>query len=120
MPASAGRCGNIRRGSDSRGGANLAHARGMDQELERAILELLAERRGSICPSDAARRVGGEDGAWRKLMEPARRAARRLAADSRVIITQRGELVGPEPTRGPIRIARGPAFDEAEDRNSAR
>ena len=86
---------------------------GADHELEQAILGLLAERTGSICPSDAARRVAGDDGDWRTLMEPTRRAARRLAADSRIVITQRGEPIGEGPTRGPIRIARGPAFDRA-------
>lgn len=52
------------------------------RRLERVILELL-ERRGpeaTICPSAAARAMHaqGNDG-WRSLMEPARRAARRLA-----------------------------------------
>ncbi len=49
----------------------------VDRQLERAITELLAERRSgaTICPSDAARQVSPD--AWRDLMEPARRAARR-------------------------------------------
>ena len=41
----------------------------------------IATRRGprsSLCPSEAARMVDTAD--WRRLMEPARRAARRLAA----------------------------------------
>ncbi|MFE4258171.1 DUF3253 domain-containing protein [Streptomyces sp. NPDC056883] len=77
--------------------------------LERAILELL-DRRGptaSICPSDAARAVyEGEDDGWRALMEPARRAARRLVASGEVEITQAGHRVDPAHTRGPIRIRR--------------
>lgn len=76
-------------------------------ELERAILELLASRsRGaSICPSEAARRVGGADEVeWRKLMEPARRAARRLVASGAVDITQRGTIVDPSTAKGAIRI----------------
>ncbi|MET9853146.1 DUF3253 domain-containing protein [Streptomyces sp. NPDC006450] len=81
------------------------------RRLERAILELL-ERRGptsTICPSDAARAVyEGDDDGWRALMEPARRAARRLASAGEVEITQAGQPVDPAKTRGPIRIRRAP------------
>lgn len=77
--------------------------------MERAILELL-ERRGpsaSICPSDAARAVyTGDDDGWRALMEPARRAARRLFTSGEVEITQGGRPVDPADARGPIRIRR--------------
>ena len=73
--------------------------------LERAIERLLDERTGSICPSDVARAVGGDD--WRDLMEPVRRAARRLHDEGRVEIAQRGERVAdPTDVRGPIRIRR--------------
>lgn len=80
-------------------------------DLEAAILGLLAERDPgkTICPSEAARRVGGVD--WREYMEPARQAARRLAADGRIEITQRGEVLDPDHAfKGPIRlraVARG-------------
>jgi hypothetical protein len=77
---------------------------GVDRELEDAILELLAARSGTICPSDAARRVSSTD--WRALMEPAREAARRLVTAGRVEITQDGEVVDPDTARGPIRIRR--------------
>lgn len=80
-----------------------------DRRLERAILELL-DRRGAtatICPSDAARAVyAGDDDGWRALMEPARRAARRLVAAGEVEITQGGRPVDPADARGPIRIRR--------------
>ncbi|WP_405705712.1 DUF3253 domain-containing protein [Streptomyces xanthophaeus] len=83
--------------------------RDTDRRLERAILELL-ERRGptaTICPSDAARAVHAGDGdGWRALMEPARRAARRLVAAGEVEITQAGRAVEPTRARGPIRIRR--------------
>jgi hypothetical protein len=80
--------------------------RPIDEQLTAAIRDLLDERAAtsSICPSDAARRVGGED--WRELMEPARRAARRLVADGEVQITQKGAVVDPSTARGPIRIRR--------------
>ncbi|MEV7442572.1 DUF3253 domain-containing protein [Streptomyces sp. NPDC091204] len=81
----------------------------LDRRLERAILHLL-DRRGptaTICPSDVARAVyAGDDDGWRALMEPARRAARRLVAAGEVEITQAGQPVDPARARGPIRIRR--------------
>jgi hypothetical protein len=79
----------------------------VDRRLEEAILGLLDERagQGTICPSEAARLVGGEE-EWRPLMEPARRAARRLVAAGRVEITQQGRVVDASTARGPIRIRR--------------
>ncbi|HWR86302.1 MAG TPA: DUF2256 and DUF3253 domain-containing protein [Rhodoglobus sp.] len=77
-----------------------------DRELEQVILSLLNDRAAgaTICPSEAARAVGGEQ--WRDRMEDARRAARRLVADGQVQITQRGSVVDPSTARGPIRIRR--------------
>ena len=76
-----------------------------DLRLERAILELLSTRAGAatICPSEAARAVaiGGD---WRGLMEPARRAARRLTHSGRVQILQKGRTVDPGSFRGPVRV----------------
>ncbi len=73
-------------------------------ELESSIRALLAIRAGgaTICPSEAARAVGGED--WRALMEPARQAARRLVAAGEIVITQRGQIVDPSTAKGPIRL----------------
>ena len=81
--------------------------RPQDRELEAAILHLLDHRRrgATICPSEAARAVGG-DGDWRELMEPARRAARRLVVDGAVEITRRGQVVDPSTAKGAIRIRR--------------
>ncbi|WP_405222867.1 DUF3253 domain-containing protein [Lentisalinibacter sediminis] len=75
-----------------------------DNGLELAILALLEERGRdkSICPSEAARRVGGDD--WKRLMEPSRAAARRLAARGRVEITQQGRVVDGSTARGPVRV----------------
>ncbi|MFP7760336.1 DUF3253 domain-containing protein [Marisediminicola sp. LYQ134] len=77
-----------------------------DRDLEKSILSLLSTRAASatICPSEAARAVGGDD--WRDLMEPARRAARRLVDSGDVEITQRGSVVDPSTAKGPIRIRR--------------
>ena len=78
--------------------------RGQGEMLERAILDLLAERDAgkSICPSEAAKCVD-PDG-WRDLMEPARQAARRLVAEGKGEITQSGRVVDPSWAKGPIRI----------------
>jgi len=78
----------------------------IDIALEQAIVELLNARArdASICPSEAAQQVGGED--WQRLMEPARMAARRLVAQEKVQITQGGRVVDPSRAKGPIRIRR--------------
>ena len=69
-------------------------------------MDLLATRAqdATICPSEAARAVGGDD--WRPLMEPARAAAGRLVAAGTVEITQGGAVVDLATAKGPIRIRR--------------
>ena len=91
-----------------RGGGTDA---GTGKALEEAILRLLRERGAgkTICPSEAARAVGGEAGeknaaAWEALMEPARAAARRLVAAGTIVITQGGQVVDPSTARGAIRL----------------
>jgi hypothetical protein len=81
-----------------------------DRELERAILRLLEERGAgkTICPSEAARALGGEDRAgWEPLMEPARAAARRLVAAGKLVMTQGGAVVDGSTAKGPIRLRLG-------------
>lgn len=74
-----------------------------DDRLREAILDLLSRRAGSICPSEAARAVGGAG--WRDLMEPAREAARALARAGVVEITRGGTVLDPTASwRGPVRI----------------
>lgn len=78
----------------------------VDARLERAIDELLDHRRAgaTICPSEAARRVGADE--WRDLMPAARAAAGRLADAGSVEVTQGGEVVDVATARGPVRIRR--------------
>lgn len=74
-------------------------------KLRKAILEMARDRgpQSSICPSDAARAVGGEG--WRALMDEARDIARTLARSGHVEITQKGIALDPDAQwRGPIRI----------------
>lgn len=77
-----------------------------ERRLEVAILTVLAAREATatICPSEAARHLAPDD--WRPLMEPVRRAARRLVADGRLEILQGGRVVDPDTARGPIRLRR--------------
>lgn len=81
-----------------------------DRALEAAIVDLLDRRAGgaTICPSEAAKAVGGtaDEAAWRVLMEPARAAARRLVARGEIEITQRGRVVDPSTAKGAIRLRR--------------
>ena len=77
----------------------------IDGRLEDAILkQLRARARGAtICPSEAARSVEPEQ--WRDLMEPTRAAARRLVAQGKIEITQKGRPVDPSTARGPLLAA---------------
>ncbi|MEM7754415.1 MAG: DUF2256 and DUF3253 domain-containing protein [Planctomycetota bacterium] len=76
----------------------------IDEQLEAAILELIAARGPgkTICPSEAARAVDADG--WREHMEPARAAARRLVAQDKAQIFQKGKLADPSTARGPIRV----------------
>lgn len=72
--------------------------------LAAAIRALLRHRDGStICPSDAARVVGGEG--WRDLMGLAREVAGELAANGQIRVQQKGVDVDPATAKGPIRLA---------------
>ena len=82
-----------------------ASPEGQRTRVEAAILALAGHRAPdrSICPSDAARAVGGDT--WRPLVPIAQQAARDLARAGDVIVTQRGEPLDPSQAwKGPIRI----------------
>lgn len=73
--------------------------------LQAAILALAQHRApaGSICPSDAARAVGGRN--WRELTIRSREIAIALARAGDVQILQGGVVRNPDRSiRGPIRI----------------
>ena len=76
----------------------------VDATLDEALARLLVDRGAgkTVCPSEVARAVGGEE--WRDLMEPARAAARRAVARGDAEITQQGRVVDPSTAKGPIRI----------------
>jgi hypothetical protein len=81
----------------------------VDTDLEAAIVALLDQRSApaSICPSEAARMVAGEQ--WRDLMEPARAAARRLVVTGTVEIFQGSQVVDASTAKGPIRVRKSQA-----------
>jgi hypothetical protein len=76
-----------------------------EADARRAILDLLERRapEATICPSEAARALGGDDG-FRPFMQLVRAAAAQLAAEGVVDVTQRGRAVAPDAARGPIRL----------------
>lgn len=83
---------------------------GLRNRLAATIRALLRHRETStICPSDAARVVGGEQ--WREVMPVARDVARELHDEQVVEVQQGGERVDPRHARGPVRIASGPALE---------
>lgn len=83
---------------------------GRRERLAATIRALLRHRSGStICPSDAARVVGGES--WRTWMDLARSVAFELHAAEVVEVRQRGPRVDPPGIRGPIRLAPGSRLD---------
>lgn len=77
----------------------------LDNGIESSILALLDTRgrHKTICPSEVAREMFDE-GHWREKMETVRCAARRLAADGRIEITQSGRVVDPSSAKGAIRL----------------
>lgn len=77
----------------------------LDLRLAAAMRTLLRHRgaASSICPSDAARVVDGND--WRKLMPQARAVAWRLADEGWLEVVQRGKPVA-KGVSGPVRLRR--------------
>jgi hypothetical protein len=80
-------------------------------EIEAAILKLIGERGAgkTICPSEAARVLGGPhpDG-WGPLMQPVRKAAVRLAHQGALVITRKGRVVDPDSFKGVYRLSLPP------------
>ncbi len=81
---------------------------GVRIRLAATIRVLLRHRRpdATICPSDAARVVGGP--MWRELMDEARSVAGELSRAGVVVVRQHGGDVDVATAEGPVRIARGP------------
>lgn len=72
-------------------------------KFEDKILEALRQRGRdkSICPSEILLDSEKSDKA---LMEQVRHSARRLVAEGRIVIMQKGHIVDPSTAKGPIRL----------------
>jgi hypothetical protein len=93
--------------------------------IERTILALCAARgpERSICPSEVARALAGDDEkVWRLLMHPVREEALRLARAGRVEILRKGKTQDPNAgIRGVIRLRiAGGVSTRGEQRPGAR
>jgi hypothetical protein len=73
-----------------------------DEAIATALLHLAGSRRGTFCPSEAARALAPD---WRPLMPEVRRVAAALVSEGHLVATQGGRAVEPATARGPIRLA---------------
>lgn len=83
------------------------------EDIAAKIAGLLSGRApsASICPSDVARALLGDEPAWRALMPRVREVAATLAREGVIVISQGDRQVDPaDVAKGPIRLRRGPAF----------
>ncbi|MGD1861805.1 MAG: DUF3253 domain-containing protein [Leptolyngbyaceae cyanobacterium] len=74
-----------------------------NQEIQ-ACLRRLVEERGpakSICPSEVARALKSND--WRSLMPQVRAVGTTLAKAGEIVVTQKGTVIDPAASKGPIR-----------------
>ncbi len=76
-----------------------------DSQIEEEIMRLVTLRgpKKSICPSEAARHLGGAD--YQDIMPRVRDVAGELIRKQKIRATQKGQTVDPESARGPIRLA---------------
>lgn len=83
---------------------------GQRLRLAATMRTLLRHRKAeaTICPSDAARVVGGDS--WRELMDASREVAAELRQAGIVAVRQHGVDIDPAGAIGPIRLARGPKW----------
>jgi len=79
-----------------------------DARIAAVVFELLDRRAAgaTICPSDAARALAADEGAWRALMPAVRRVAAALARAGSLRVTAQGEDVDALRAHGPIRLGR--------------
>jgi len=76
------------------------------QAIERTMDALLDERGTgkTICPSEVARKLGGET--WRALMQPVRDVVAERSDAGELDVTRKGAKVDPRNPGGPIRLGR--------------
>lgn len=91
--------------------AKLSDGDAVSNAMAQIISALLARRDAgkTICPSEAARAYAQETGQmdWRRLMPIARNAARILALQGIIVVSQRGRALSADGVwRGAIRLRR--------------
>lgn len=79
-----------------------------DAEIAAMIDALIAARAPSatICPSEVARALVGDDGPWRASMPAIRQTAAAMAREGRLTVSRGGVVVDAEAGGGPIRLGR--------------
>ena len=79
-----------------------------ESEIAATILQLVTARGAdkTVCPSEVARHLGGSrPDDWRRLMQPVRRVAVRLAKQGKIAILRKGRPVAdPDDFRGVYRL----------------
>jgi Protein of unknown function (DUF3253) len=79
------------------------------QEIEHQLSRRAAT--SSICPSEVARALQGDEAEWRALMPRVREVAAVMRDEGRLRITSRGvDVAKAELHRGAIRLMRGPSY----------
>ena len=76
-------------------------------DAQDVVLRLCAERGAdrSICPTEAARVLAGEQSEdWRRRLPEVRAAAAALSREGRLEILRKGKAIPPEEMRGVIRL----------------
>lgn len=81
-----------------------------DDDIARVMLDLAAQRGPdrTLCPSEVARALAGEDGDWRAVMPDVHRVAVAAAVAGTIELTQGGTVLPPRRPRGPYRLRLGP------------
>lgn len=78
------------------------------EHIAAAIESMMAGRAdgATLCPSEVARALAGDDARWRALMPAVRTAAAGLARTGRLSVTRGGVEVDATSPGGPIRLGR--------------
>lgn len=89
--------------SDKCRAANKGATKKFITQFKAEILDLLQKRSSgkTICPSEV---LVGDDKQNKEMMEIVRQAARLLADEGRIEITQKSQVIDPSEFRGPIRL----------------
>lgn len=74
-----------------------------DEMIRDRLLQLVGDRglEKTLCPSEVARALAADS--WRDLMPRVRDMGIDLAESGVIVVTQRGQSVGPRRAKGPVR-----------------